>query len=544
MAEHRIMISGVHYGANGDLVAGQKDTKEMHMRTHELLKWLDRERPIVVMGPDPCNNIHKNAIIACSHGKRIGRVSKNDVDKAWDLLRQSGNSMLIARVSEVIIKDHGYVMLTIDADELQPTPAAPSPETVWKEWMDGLPKLPFSRLLEKEEEATVILDSLFMPHLEEVDKASLKIYIDLWIEGSRHDLSCEACQKRFDYIRCLEAAQDKDIRQLAEPLKEQSRRMCERAPLDEHSTVWWKERRNSPEVQKMWHDWQLENDNKLWYGLRCIDAKLRQVPGELYNDIAHLDVVLSRLYYLDTPRKAFQGILALMMLRELTCRELGIELRPMTEDEYKQDGLVTNPQDMPTTIGRVEEFGRTQCLQPIQQQTIQTLCYWLRDNYEKEEAVKRETSLDGIFHPALNVTRVKMAISDIITEKGDQGKRSLSVKQTFILHKVLEEIDWLDDDTDTTFIQWFDDVFKWPWKTRDFKSVLAPFKHSLSTTWDENTVNDPGTGREYRQFADYVREQFVDIGRDGTINDKAAFLNQGSDGKPMYIGHGLKRKYA
>ena len=130
------MISGVHYGANGDLVAGQKDTKEMHMRTHELLKWLDRERPIVVMGPDPCNNIHKNAIIACSHGKRIGRVSKNDVDKAWDLLRQSGNSMLIARVSEVIIKDHGYVMLTIDADELQPTPAAPSPETVWKEWME------------------------------------------------------------------------------------------------------------------------------------------------------------------------------------------------------------------------------------------------------------------------------------------------------------------------------------------------------------------------------------------------------------------------
>jgi hypothetical protein len=254
-----------------------------------------------------------------------------------------------------------------------------------------------------------------------------------------------------------------------------------------------------------------------------------------------MDVVLSRLYYLNTPRKAFQSIMALLMIRCQTCRELGIELRPMTEDEYKQDGLVTNPQDMPTTIGRVEEFGRTQCLQPIQQQTIQTLCYWLRDNYEKEEAVKRETSLDGIFHPALNVTRVKMAISDIITEKGDQGKRSLSVKQTFILHKVLEEIDWLDDDTDTTFIQWFDDVFKWPWKTRDFKSVLAPFKHSLSTTWDENTVNDPGTGREYRQFADYVREQFVDIGQDGTINDKVAFMNLGTDGKPMYIGHGLKR---
>ena len=390
MVKYTIMISGVHYGANGDLVAGQKDTPEMHKRTHELLEWLDRERPIVVMGPDPCNNIHKNAIIACSHGQRIGRVAKNDVNTAWDLLRQSGNSMLIARVSEVIIKDHGYVMVTLDADELKPAPALKSPDSVWQEWMQGLPQLPFGKLLEKEEEAVTILDNLFMPNLAEADKESLKYYIGLWIEGSHHDLSYEACQKRSAYIRCLESAQDKDIRLLAEPLKEQNRKMCERAPLDEHATVWWKERKDSPEVKKMWHDWKLEYDNKLWYGLRCIDAKLRQAPGELYNDIAYLDIVLSRLYYLDTPRKAFQGVLALMMLRELTCQELGIELHPMTEDEYLHDGLITNPQDMPTTIGRVEEFGRTQCLQPIQQQTIQDLCRWLREDYEKSQMPKDE----------------------------------------------------------------------------------------------------------------------------------------------------------
>ncbi len=29
MAEYRLMISGVHYGANGDQVAGQPDTEEM-----------------------------------------------------------------------------------------------------------------------------------------------------------------------------------------------------------------------------------------------------------------------------------------------------------------------------------------------------------------------------------------------------------------------------------------------------------------------------------------------------------------------------------
>ena len=45
MAEYEISISGVHYGANGDSVAGQKDTEEMHMRTRELLSRIDRVRP-------------------------------------------------------------------------------------------------------------------------------------------------------------------------------------------------------------------------------------------------------------------------------------------------------------------------------------------------------------------------------------------------------------------------------------------------------------------------------------------------------------------
>ena len=120
MVKYTIMISGVHYGANGDLVAGQKDTPEMHKRTHELLEWLDRERPIVVMGPDPCNNIHKNAIIACSHGQRIGRVAKNDVNTAWDLLRQSGNSMLISRVSEVKQKGTETVPFHVNCGRLHP----------------------------------------------------------------------------------------------------------------------------------------------------------------------------------------------------------------------------------------------------------------------------------------------------------------------------------------------------------------------------------------------------------------------------------------
>ena len=389
MSEYRIKISGVHYGANGDSVAGQKETAEMTARTLDLLRWVDRERQIVTLAPDPANPIHKDAIKARSRGRKIGRVAKEDVKNTWDLLRQSGKPMLMARVSEVVIKEHGYIVVTVDADELQPTMPATSPEVEWQQWMSDLPLLPPSELLEKEDEAAFMLDSLYMSNLDGADTEDLKFYLDLWTEGSRHDLSYEACQKRSEYIRCLESAQDKDIRQLAEPLKEQGRRMCERAFLDEHATVWWAERMKSADVKELWQTWKLKNENMLWLGLRRIDTLLRQLPGELYKDIGHMDVVLSRLYYMDTPRKAFQSILALMMLRELTCRELGIEMRPMTEVEYQQDGRISNPMDMPTTIGRVVAFGETRCDRG-QKQTIELLVHWLRDDYEQSHPQELE----------------------------------------------------------------------------------------------------------------------------------------------------------
>lgn len=163
------------------------------------------------------------------------------------------------------------------------------------------------------------------------------------------------------------------------------------------------------------------------------------------------------------------------------------------------------------------------------------------DDIQEELDLLPSSTLDSIFHKALNLVKVKKAIQDIIIMKGEEGKFRLSVKQTFILHKVLEEIDWLDDDTDTTFIQWYDDVYKWPWKTRNFKAVLSPFKNTPSASWNENTVKDANTGREYRDFANYVRNLFVEIDANGKITDKQEFLKLGSDGKPMYIGHGLRR---
>ena len=397
MAEYEIRISGVHYGANGDSVAGQKDTEEMHMRTRELLSWIDRVRPMITLSPDPDNRIHERAIQARALGKRIGRVALECVDLVWDLLRASGKPMLLAKVKEVAILNHGYVVVTVSADELQETQTPMAQEPEWGVWLSDLPLLPPSEQLQAEEEATFVLENVFFPRLGECDVQELKTYVDIWLDGSQHDLSSEARQKRSLYIELLEAAEDMKVRQLAEALKEQRRRICEREPLDEMATTWWQQRQEDRDVQRLWQQWRLKNDNKLWAGLRLIDSLLRQLPGNLYGDIGQMDVVLMRLYYLNTPRKAFQSIMALLMMRCLTCRELGIDMRPMTEDEYEQDGIIKNPLEIPTTIGRVVAFGETRC-NDSQKQTIELLVHWLRDDYEQShckeiEALAADTQL-------------------------------------------------------------------------------------------------------------------------------------------------------
>jgi hypothetical protein len=191
-----------------------------------------------------------------------------------------------------------------------------------------------------EKEAYYMLKSQLMTNVDGADITDLKIYLGLWMEGSCHDLSRETREARTQFIAQLEKAQNKEVRLLNEPLKQQRTSMCGRMALIERTSEWWTERLESEEMKRLWTQWWLVNEGRLWGGLRDIDELLRQLPGQLYNDIGKRDVVLSRLYYMQTPRKALDAILTLLMLRELTCRQLGIEMKPMIESEYGCDKVV------------------------------------------------------------------------------------------------------------------------------------------------------------------------------------------------------------
>ena len=354
MKEYRFRISGVHYAANPEAeTKGLPDTEEMHVRTRELLRKIDLERPLVSLFAEPSNLFNPDCIMAFSRGNRIGRVADECVGEVKSLLAQSEDPILFARIEDVTIRQHGHLTVVVEAEELTDILPLQSSAIEWGMWLkDDMMRLSPHKQVLAEKEAYYILKKHLMTNIDEADITDLKIYLGLWLEGSCHDLSRESREARSQFISQLEKAQNKDVRLLSEQLKQQRTSICGRMALTERASEWWTERLESEEMKRLWTQWWLVNDGLLWGGLRDIDEKLRQLPGQLYNDIGKRDVVLSRLYYMNTPRKALDAILTLLMLRELTCRQLDIEMKPMIESEYGSDKVV-------------EECGETYTESPI-----------------------------------------------------------------------------------------------------------------------------------------------------------------------------------
>ena len=349
MKEYRFRISGVHYAANPEAETKRlPDTEEMHERTRELLRKIDRERPLVSLFAEPTNRFNPDCVMAFSRGKRIGRVADECVGEVKSLLAQSEDPILFAHVKEVAIQEHGYLIVSVEAEELTNILPLQSSEIEWNMWLkDDMMRLSPHQQVLAEKEAYYMLKKYLMTNVDEADITDLKIYLGLWMKGSCHDLSREAREARTMFIALLESAQSKEVRLLNEPLKQQRTSICGRMALTERASEWWTERLESEEMQRLWMQWWLVNEGLLWGGLREIDEILRQLPGKLYNDIGKRDVVLSRLYYMNTPRRALDAILTLLMLRELTCRQLGIEMKPMIESVFGSDKVIDEYDESP-----------------------------------------------------------------------------------------------------------------------------------------------------------------------------------------------------
>ena len=337
MIEYIIKILGVQFAANPDYRFGDPETPEMWAKTIALLTELRDTMPRVVLKAEPTNSHDNRAVMVRAMGRKIGYVCRTQRDKIRSLVMGSKRGMLGAEIREVVIGKHGYLYITLRCEESTAVEAQ-EPGFNWMGWHTDIPLLPPMDALNAEEEAEFILEEELLAQLKKgvLVTTELQTYLGIWMAGSRHDISQEACSQRQLYIKLLMESERDEVRALAKELEHQSAGMCSRHRLEERVMEWWPRLVASDEASNMWVRWREQTKGQLGVGLRLIDGMLRQLPGNVYEHIDHLETVFSQLYYLCIPRAALTAILSLLVLRMRTCRELGIEMKPMSEADYEQ----------------------------------------------------------------------------------------------------------------------------------------------------------------------------------------------------------------
>lgn len=142
---------------------------------------------------------------------------------------------------------------------------------------------------------------------------------------------------------------------------------------------------------------------------------------------------------------------------------------------------------------------------------------------------ERETSDDIIFRDALDMPKVKEALSDVLARRDKNGKLIFGQKNlVYVVYKFFMENDWLEKDNQTKFREWMGDNFDEDFRCgkTHFDGVDKKFKNNSISHWK-------ATWTPYVTAAHALTERFK--GKDNPQWEKA-FL------KPnRYIAHGTKK---
>lgn len=364
MAIFRLKIVGVHYAVNADEESVAVETEEMHNRTATRLSEFDRRRPLVVLIPDTTNPVDARAVMAHVEGKRIGYVSKTQLDTVYALFKAAGRQTLIARIDEVNAVKHGWMYVTVQTDEdVLVEPLQPLADE-WKGWKCEVPIIAPDESRFACVEAEAVLETLLPANLVAgIDL--VEQYIRLWHKNSLHDLSNESRLTREHYITVLkeglkEVSPDamlvSRIEALVVALEKQRTAICGNKRMHLRIGVWWKQLMTSKEMQLLWDSWTGRMEGDMERSKGELDALLRTLPFDLYGLVNHKGLFFSRLHYNHVPRKTFHEIVSVMLLYERTLMEMqnGVEegchetLPPLKKEEEEDKFVVVIPQELQT----------------------------------------------------------------------------------------------------------------------------------------------------------------------------------------------------
>ena len=174
--------------------------EEMVRQTVQRLKQLDRERPEVILMPEPENFHDPKAIRVYCKGFPMGYVAHEQTGEAH-LLFDAQTPMVPAAIVGVEVESKGSVYIEAELNEAAIKRQFAKPEAVdaWKDWHCSIPKLPMPEVWKNCQVLEYQIEKQFpVTTLEQVK--NLKNYLKLWIDRSLHDFSVEAMQLRKRYI--------------------------------------------------------------------------------------------------------------------------------------------------------------------------------------------------------------------------------------------------------------------------------------------------------------------------------------------------------
>ena len=390
-----IKCVGVRFFANPELEDRTVlETEEMCRKTICMLEWLKEKRPIIVMVAD-LQNKDPHCVQVRAMGKAAANVDRDVAPMIRGMLNASPSGKLITRITDVNVYKHGffYVKMPIAPKEFTPEEIGVD----WSKWTIETPLvLPAESFLEEEELSLVIRDVL-LPDIANTDIAQLTEYFDLWMRSIRFNHSREVAFAIREYISILSADEREEVRSIAKELDHLRTKKGNPETICELVTTWWEPMLGSSIVGDNFaviRRRAMSEKRQLLSLLDYIEQLMRPMPGELYNDVGDAGKFFSHLYYLAPPVQALQGVLSLMAIRTLICRELNLGMEPFFGRRVPE---ITEVSQLPTTIGRVMDFNQTQCRTYEESLTLQRLVEWLERDSRGNRQAEIEQMLNA--HP-------------------------------------------------------------------------------------------------------------------------------------------------
>lgn len=144
-----------------------------------------------------------------------------------------------------------------------------------------------------------------------------------------------------------------------------------------------------------------------------------------------------------------------------------------------------------------------------------------------EEKEYPESDWDKIFKDTIDVKKVKAALPGLLPDKP-------SIPNWYVVHKILEEINWLQDVIDTHFISWVKDVYGWDFQTTHFKSVNSALKKAHSLDWNVRTMTAANVVEDHMALANKIRSEFVKKMEGKIVKEDNTYYFKKPD---LYIAH-------